>query len=415
MPVDPGVDLPRSSRSYSKMKNVTWLTAGGGNAIYPPAFLLAMPAGLLGVYLPLYGRDLGATTFQIGLLYAAFHLTGVIVRPLTGIGADRLGRRRFLLAGAACYVLAAMLFASSLSLPVLFAARLAQGLGSALFWVATYAFLADLGRDGTSGRRFGLLATAFTSGSILGTVASYGAVVVLGLLAGWRLSFVVFAITNLLALVLVYRRVRPQAPPLPVPALRPARRGVLLCLLSVSFLVAAGFGMLAPITLLYLRDQFGATEFWIGVASAPSALVYALAPGRLGTLGDRYSRRAIVAVALAASGAVSLLFPLAPSLVLLSGIWILEALFVAAAVPAQDAIVSEVSGGDVRGRTFGIYAAAAGLGASAGPLAGGWLYDNVGRATPFWLNAALLPIVGAIVFWTLPEPRRHAGTDAMES
>jgi len=110
-----------------------------------------------------------------------------------------------------------------------------------------------------------------------------------------------------------------------------------------------------------------------------------------------------------------LLFPLAPSLVLLSGIWILEALFVAAAVPAQDAIVSEVSGGDVRGRTFGIYAAAAGLGASAGPLAGGWLYDNVGRATPFWLNAAFLPIVGAIVFWTLPEPRRHAGTDAMES
>jgi MFS family permease len=390
------------------MKNATRLIWPSGNTIYPPAFLLAMPAGLLGVYLPLYGRDLGATTFQVGLLYAAFHLTGVIVRPLTGIAADRLGRRPFLLAGAVCYVFAAVLFAGSVSLSVLFAARLAQGLGSALFWVATYALLADLGREDTSGRRYGWLATAFTSGSILGTMASYGAVVVLGLLSGWRVSFVIFALTNLLALVLVYRNVRPQAPPLAAPAFRPAPVGVLLCLLSVSFLVAAAFGMLAPITLLYLRDRFAATEFWIGVASAPSALVYALAPGRLGTLGDRYSRRAIVAIALAASGAVSLLFPLAPSLALLSGIWILEALFVAAAVPAQDAIVSEVSGGDVRGRSFGIYAAAAGLGASAGPLVGGWLCDNVGHATPFWLNAALLPIAGAIVFWMLPEPRRTA-------
>lgn len=376
-----------------------------------PVFLLSLPFGVLGVYLPLYGRELGASAFQVGALFTAFGLAGVLGRPLVGLGADRFGRRPFILAGAAAYALSTVLAAASITLPVLFASRLAQGVGSALFWVATYALLADLGRDGSRGQLFGRLVSASNSGAILGTVAGYGVIVALGILVGWRVVFLTASVVSLLALLLLFRSIPRGVRPDSTPVARPASWPTFLSLLGIWAVVAASYSMLAPIVLLYLQDRFNASEFAIGLAFAPAAIVHALAPSRLGRLGDRYSRRGIITFALLSSGAVSLLFPLAPALGLLSAVWVLEALLVSAALPAQDAVVSEVSGGDVRGRAYGLYAGMTGLGGALGPLAGGWLYDNAGRSAPFLLNALVLSAASLLLFWRMPKFRlelRHS-------
>lgn len=378
-----------------------------------PVFLMSLPFGILGVFLPLYGRQLGASAVEIGVLFTAFSLTGVLVRPLVGIGADRFGRRPFVLVGAALYLLATLLFALSVSLPVLFAARLAQGLASALFWVAIYALLSDYGQGGARGRIFGHLAEASNAGAILGTVASYGAIVTLGIVAGWRLSFGAFAVTCGLALALFVRRIPAHTTSVRAPVVRPADRGTLLFLLSVSFVTAASYSLVLPIVLLYLQDRFQASEFLLGLAYAPAAIVYSTAPGRLGGLGDRWSRKGIMSVALLSSGLVSLLFPLAPSLLVLCLVWVLEAALNSAAIPAQDALVSELSGGDVRGRAYGFYAAATGLGMSVGPPAGGWLYDHAGHGWPFWINAIVLPVAAAFILWKLPASRRTSQSVAV--
>ena len=47
------------------------------------------------------------------------------------------------------------------------------------------------------------------------------------------------------------------------------------------------------------------------------------------------------------------------------------------------------------------------LGAVLGPLAGGWLYDNLGRAMPFYLNTAGLLVGALLVAAVLREPRRQ--------
>ena len=382
-----------------------------------PVFLLSLPFGVLGVYLPLYGRELGASATQVGALFTAFGLVGVLARPLVGLGADRLGRKPFILAGAATYALAAALFAASVSLPLLFAARLAQGLASALLWVATAALLADLGGD-ARGRLFGRLATANNSGSIAGTVAGYGVVLALGIVAGWRVVFLAAAGAALLALLLLRHGLPATPPSAPGPSARPASRRSLLFLLALGFVVAASYTMLAPVVLLYLQDRFRAGELGVGLAFAPAAAVYALAPGRLGSLGDRYGRGPVMSGALLSSGVASLLFPLAPSLAVLAGIWVIEAVLASAALPARDVLVSEVSGGDVRGRAYGVYAAVTGLGAALGPLAGGWLYDHMGHTWPFGLNAAILAAVSALIAMALPRTGdtnlRNASPSAFE-
>lgn len=377
--------------------------------IFVPVLLLSLQFGMLGVYLPLYGRALGASGVEVGALFSAFSLVGVLGRPLVGRGVDRLGARPFILLGAALYLAASVLYASSVSLGLLYAARFVQGAASSLFWVAMYAALADFGPNTERSGRLGRLVEAQSAGASLGTVAAYGGVLALGVIAGWRSLFVLFVLSTLAALALFARRA-------PVVATVGRVRGSsslrwsrpLVVLLLVALLSSLTYSLVSPILLLYLKDRFGASDFWIGAAYAPSAVVASTMPGRLGAVADRWSRRGVMGGALVVSGAVSALFPLAPTLLLMSAVWVLEALVWSAAAPATDAVVAELTGGDVRGTAYGVYAAVTGIGATVGPLAGGWMYDSVGRASPFWASALVLPLAGALALTMLPRGSAEA-------
>jgi MFS family permease len=132
----------------------------------------------------------------------------------------------------------------------------------------------------------------------------------------------------------------------------------------------------------------------------PAALAYSFFPSRLGKFGDRAGRKPLIILGLLAGGVVSLLMPGVPSLWHLAFLWALEAVCSSAAVPAQQALVADITGRDVRGTVYGFYTMASGLGATVGPFLGGWLYDVHGHATPFYLNALVL-FLGAI-FMALP-------------
>jgi len=70
--------------------------------------------------------------------------------------------------------------------------------------------------------------------------------------------------------------------------------------------------------------------------------------------------------------------------------------------------VADLTGGDQRGRAYGLYTLAAGLGAALGPLLGGWLYEAIGPHAPFFANGIVLGVY-AVVLWTLLEiPTRKA-------
>jgi MFS family permease len=59
----------------------------------------------------------------------------------------------------------------------------------------------------------------------------------------------------------------------------------------------------------------------------------------------------------------------------------------------------------------GLYTFAYYLGAALGPLAGGWLYDEVGHAVPFILNTAVLLLGALLVAVALREPRAAAAQE----
>ena len=68
--------------------------------------------------------------------------------------------------------------------------------------------------------------------------------------------------------------------------------------------------------------------------------------------------------------------------------------------------MADIAGEDVRGTSYGLYTFAYFLGSAIGPLAGGWMYDQVSPAMPFYLNTAVLAFGAFLVAVALREPAR---------
>ena len=71
-------------------------------------FTASMGIGMVAPILPLHARAMGASGAEVGLTFSAFAITQILVSPFAGRLADRFGRKRFILAGIATYVVAAL-------------------------------------------------------------------------------------------------------------------------------------------------------------------------------------------------------------------------------------------------------------------------------------------------------------------
>lgn len=153
------------------------------------------------------------------------------------------------------------------------------------------------------------------------------------------------------------------------------------------------------------EEKFTAGIHKFALAYIPAALVGDLLPSRLGVLADGYGRKPLMVASMDVVAVGSFVIPELNNLVALSALWGLQALSFAAGDPAEQALVSDITGSDQRGRGYGIYLMAAGIGATVGPLVGGWLYKNIYIEAPFYLNGIVLTISLVILSVCMKEPQ----------
>jgi EmrB/QacA subfamily drug resistance transporter len=115
-----------------------------------------------------------------------------------------------------------------------------------------------------------------------------------------------------------------------------------------------------------------------------------------GALADRYGRRRIFIIGLAAFGVVSILCGLAPTLEILILARLLQGAAGALLVPGSLAIITAAFDGAARARAFGLWAASTSALTLLGPILGGLLVDNVSWRVAFLIN---VPLVG-IALWS---------------
>ncbi len=394
--------------------------------LYEAAFIASCPVGLFLFFLPLYSRALGASATEIGELFAVFALVPILARPLVGRGADRYGRRPFILAGLGCFVVAWALYAVSARVNILFLARIVEGTSSAFLLIPAYALLADLVPADGRGAAVGRFQSMINLGAFIGGGVGFPLLFAAerlghGIVTGWRLAFCFYTIATLIMFVRAGRRLR-EAPQrartepsaLQVGSTPRASLRALVPLLLICLGTSLANGVTQPILTLYIQGHFTVSLIGILLTFTPAGLAYGIAPALLGRLSDRVGRKRMMVAGLALAGLVAVLFPFLPHLVLLGTFWVLEAICISAALPAEGAMVADITGGAQRGTAYGLYSFAVGTGATIGPLLGGWAYDHLGPSAPFFANAIILPLSALLVLLLpreirrVPEPRQAA-------
>ena len=391
--------------------------------------LVSLPLGMLQLGLPLVAREMGASALVTGGLLSVSALIIVAVQPVVGLGLDRFGRRSFLIVGLLGYACSNAIFGLASGITGLFLAQLAQGLGAGLLWVAALAIVSDLSSVDSRGQEYGGIEEMSIRGILIGTLAGFAMFYLLSrdalgglpLVTSWRILFFGFTAASLLAAAIVWRGIpeslqrssdRPRKASA-VPKDQPVKlekkwrfSSQLYIVLGIVILTASAGAIISPILIKYLNDNVSTNLFGIALAFLPAALAGAVLPSRLGGLSDRIGRRPPLIGALLVGGIATLAIPFAQSLWPLALLWAFEAAAFAAAIPAEEALVVDLSGSERLGVTLGFYTAAAGLGAVIGPLLGGWLFNRFDALSVFGTAASLMALGAGLILLLVREPSR---------
>jgi predicted MFS family arabinose efflux permease len=221
---------------------------------------------------------------------------------------------------------------------------------------------------------------------------------------GWQIAFSIYALMTAIGTWLAWKSV-PETQPSVSARMRfdYSLSRALVTLLVIVFVTGASEAMLGPIYLVYLQEKFTTEIHTLAWAFLPAGLVSAFLSERLGQLGDRYGRVRMMALGMAASGLLSLLLPISSSLVLLAILYTLAVAVWAISVPAQTAMVADLTGEERLGVGYGLYDMISSGGYTIGPVLGGTLYETMGQEVPFYLSGGVL-VVGCLAAITLLRP-----------
>ena len=190
------------------------------------AVLIALRVGYaynwfsVGPVLPSLGAEFGVGPADWGVLVAAFLLGAGLLQVPAGFWARRYGARSISLAGVGLLSVSAVGGAFAPTFPILVAARLAAGIGAALFFSPAIGLVASLYPPGRRGLPVGTFSSAFSLGAALGIFGSSLLVPVLGWRGALAFGGIVLGLLVALALPMIPRTAgAPSAPPS-----RPRRR-----------------------------------------------------------------------------------------------------------------------------------------------------------------------------------------------
>lgn len=364
--------------------------------------------------------DLRGSALSLALIVIAQELPFVLMSPVGGALADRLDRRRLMIAAdlaRAALCTGFLLVRDPGDLWLAFALLLALSSWSAVFDPASSAAVPNLVDPRDLATANALLGSAW--GTMLAVGAAIGGIVAATL--GRDTAFLVDAASFFVSAAFLVRIRRPFGEPregvehpgvlaATAETLAYARRDHrVLALLAVK----GGFGLAAGVFVLigvFGQEVFGRGEVGIGTLMAFRGVGALVGPFLGRALAGRDDRRLHVAIflALATFGAGYLLFGLAPSLALAAGAvclahlgggaqWVLSTYGLQRLVPDR-----------IRGRVFAFDFALVTLSLALSSLVAGWAADHLGpRRAAVSLGAVAL--AWALAWWGATRGVRRAG------
>lgn len=366
--------------------------------------------------LPLYVKDLGGTTQQIGLVIAAFAVGLLLCRPTLGKLSDRRSRKLVVLIGFAVVTIAPLGYLFATSLPLLLLIRVFHGISVAAYTTGNSALIVDLSPVDKRGEVIGYMSLTTPIGMAIGPAIG-------GFLQakfGYTPLFLFSVVAGLVGFIFAFRVQEPRLTSIDASVVDTQRSKSPTVKVSVEpdnekfwkllgsprlkiptiVMLLAGliFGSLVTFVALYIREtKVDLNVGWFYTAAAMTSFCSRFCTGRA---SDRYGRGLFITVSLVFYCLSMLLLAHAQSPVafLLAGF--LEGAGAGTLIPAMIALISDRSHAHERGRVFALCIGGFDVGiAIAGPFFGTFAQQLGGYQGIFSLTLGIA-LLALIVFIT---------------
>ncbi|MFC1791927.1 MFS transporter [Gemmatimonadota bacterium] len=263
---------------------------------------------------PMVVEELGIAPEAVGLLITAYALPGILLMPVLGILADRMGRKKVLVPALILFAVAGTACAFARDFRLLLVLRFFQGMGGASLGSLTATLVGDLYRGRQRTEAMGYKASVLSVGSAVypavgGALAVFGwyvpfALPILGLVVAGAVLF-------RLETVAVEEGGRFTAYLGEAAQIMKNRKVAALYLATlVSFMVL--YGAYMTFIPLHLAARFGSSALAIGSIMSIGSLTTAVTASRLGVLNRLLARDSLLVGAFALFAVSFLVLPWLP-------------------------------------------------------------------------------------------------------
>lgn len=328
--------------------------------------------GLYAYFLPIYMREaLGATSVDIGFLYAILTLSAAFTLIPGGILADRYDRKKIMILAWILWLPVPLLFSAATHWVMLFPAMIFYG--CLISGPSTTAYIASSARKDKMNLTFTFISSAWWIGYIFSpTIGGYLATII-----GMRTVFYI-AFTFYLTATIILVFIKSQKGTTDKHLERKTNETTLnqrSIIAWTAFFALIMFlnVLMRPFIPTFLEDVYGFDTFLIGILGSITFAGSALLGVLIGRVSDKFGNKVAVAICLALA-AVSLTFlQLTDSFLLLVPVF-----FITGATftpwPLMNATISSLSPENLRGRWIAISQTASMSAAFIAPYIGGSLY-----------------------------------------
>jgi MFS transporter, DHA1 family, multidrug resistance protein len=373
-------------------------------------FVSMLGMNIISPLLPVYAVKMGASSFEIGLVQAAFSLSGMSTLLFIGRLSDRLGRKLFLVGGLvilAASSIGLMFAGNSVHLILL---RFVQGFGASTYLAIAQAYMGDSILAGSEGKWVGgfnaVLFAGMGAGPLIGGVIADAFSI--------STAFLVLAVLNIFGLisVLTFLKEKPRKvaarehTSYVAPLKSPIMRGVISYRMAIGICTAT---LMAFVPLL-AGLRIGLSASLIGIMMA-ARIPISITQSYTGRLSDKRDRRSMVIWSGIICVATVSLMPAARGFWTLLIAYLLVTVGQAVGLPAANAYV--VSEGRIygMGASVTMFMMAMYAGNSIGPVVLGGIADRLGLESAFYA-AAICMATGTALFAGMI---RNPSTNAAES
>lgn len=362
-------------------------------------FSAMLGVGIIVPLLPLYAKHLGATAFEVGMIFSGFSFARMVVLPVVGRLSDRHGRKPFLVTGLSTYALSSLGYIAAKTVSALGLVRFIHGFAAALVVPVAFAYIGDRAPIKKEGQQVGTFQFSLFLGMGLGPIIGG----TLNDAFGMNANFLALgAMAGLAALMSFFgiKESKPVVKAAPPPLLSTLKIPTISGLMVFRFVYAISRGTIMAFLPLFATKFGNLTATQVGLVVSSNLLLSAVLQTRGGKLADRKNRVTLVLVGSLCNALIFFSLPFAKNFLPILGLNMLLGVAGAIGLPSASAMLVEEGRKSGMGQLFGMFELAMSAGIAIGPLMSGAIAEKLGVQLVFPF-IGVVTLLGALIFYGL--------------